>query len=263
MSIAVATEPLIEYPDSDGLPMSDNPLQFDWIAILKWNAAAYFRDDPNVYVAGDHLIYTVEGNNKIRQAPDVYVAFGPAKEKYRGSYKVWQEQDIFPQVIFEIWSPSNTKKGLAKKFKIYQRFGAEEYYIIYPFPPASVEGWLRNGETLVPIPRMNGHVSPRLGFRFELHEDELRLFGPDGQLLQKPDDIAQERKVARREREAADRRSEAADRRREAADRRSEAAEREREAAKLQQELAERERDEIRQRLVEMEAELRRVRSGP
>ena len=35
-----------------------------------------FNDDPNVFVAGDLLWYPVEGNPKVRSAPDAMVAFG-------------------------------------------------------------------------------------------------------------------------------------------------------------------------------------------
>src|SRR5438270_7567894 len=101
--IPPALAPKIQYPDSDGKPMSDNTVQFDWIGLLKWNAEAYTADRPDVFVAGDHLIYAVEGDVKARQAPDVYVAFGRPKHD-RGSYKVWEEDGIFPQVVFEVWS---------------------------------------------------------------------------------------------------------------------------------------------------------------
>src|SRR4029077_417532 len=93
---------LVFYPDSDGLPIADNTLQFAWISLLMWNADAYLRDDPDVFVAGDHLIYPVEGDAKNRQAPDVYVAFGRRKGD-RGSYKVWEEGNVFPQVVIEVW----------------------------------------------------------------------------------------------------------------------------------------------------------------
>ena len=37
MSIAItpSRRPEIEYPDSDGQPMSDNTLQFEWIVTIK------------------------------------------------------------------------------------------------------------------------------------------------------------------------------------------------------------------------------------
>ena len=44
------------------------------------------------------LWYAVEGDNKIRQAPDAMVAFGRPKG-YRGSYRQWEEGGIAPQVV--------------------------------------------------------------------------------------------------------------------------------------------------------------------
>ena len=76
-------------------------------ACIKWNVEAYFRDDPAVSIAGDNLLYPNPTDPTDRQAPDVYVAFGRPKG-YRGSYKLWEEANIFPQVIFEVWSPNNT-----------------------------------------------------------------------------------------------------------------------------------------------------------
>jgi hypothetical protein len=99
VSILTAARKAIHYPESDGEPMADNTLQFKWIAILKWNLEHLFASNPNVFVAGDHLIYPVEGDIATRQAPDVYVAFGPAKGD-RGCCKVFEEGGVFPQPSF-------------------------------------------------------------------------------------------------------------------------------------------------------------------
>lgn len=64
-----------------------------------------------VFVAGDLLWYPVEGNPKITQAPDVMVIFGVPKGD-QGAYKQWEENNIAPQVVFEILSPSNTQKEM-------------------------------------------------------------------------------------------------------------------------------------------------------
>ena len=64
--------PTIFYPESDGLPMAENTVQFDWISLLKWNLDVLFRAREDVFVAGDNFIYPVEGDNKLRLAPDVY-----------------------------------------------------------------------------------------------------------------------------------------------------------------------------------------------
>jgi Uma2 family endonuclease len=188
--------------------MADNTVQFDWISLLKWNAEVYFRDDPSVFVAGDHLIYPVEGNNLIRQAPDVYVAFGRPKRD-RGSYKVFEEGGVFPQVVFEVWSPNNRFEQMQDKFSFYEKYGAEEYYIVYPEFPAHAAGWRREAGKLVPVEQMNGYVSPRLGWRFVLDKGELTVFGPDGRQLRTPVEIAAERDAAEKRAEVERKRAEA------------------------------------------------------
>ena len=197
------------FPDSDGQPMADNTVQFEWIGLLMWNADAYFRDDPNVFVAGDHLIYAVEDENVPGVAPDVYVAFGRPKG-HRGSYKVWEEGGVFPQVIFEVWSPSNHQQQMEDKRDFYGEHGAEEYYVIYPEFPSHVDGWKREGGKFVRVPNMDGFVSLRLGFRFVLKKGALTVFGPDGRQLRKPTEIAAERDQAEKRAEEERRRGEEA-----------------------------------------------------
>ena len=45
----------IIYPDSDGQPMADNTLQFRWITTIKTNLDWLFREQSDVFVAGDLL----------------------------------------------------------------------------------------------------------------------------------------------------------------------------------------------------------------
>ncbi|NEP44014.1 MAG: Uma2 family endonuclease, partial [Okeania sp. SIO2H7] len=104
--LAAETEPEIVYPESDGQPMADNTRQFQWIVTIKENLEILFAEDENVFVAGDLLWYPVEGDNKKRQAPDAMVVFGRPKGD-RGSYQQWKEDNIAPQVVFEILSPGN------------------------------------------------------------------------------------------------------------------------------------------------------------
>ncbi len=129
----------------------------------------------NVFVAGDLLWYPVEGNNKLSQAPDVMAVFGIPKG-YRGSYQQWNENDIAPQVAFEIWSPGNRLTPMMQKFHFYERYGVEEYYLYNP-QTLQLEGWLRVESQLEAIEQMDGWVSPRLGVRFQLSETGLEMFG--------------------------------------------------------------------------------------
>ena len=171
------SEPAIEYSDSDGQPMADNTLQFEWIVTIKGNLDLLFANDLDVFVAGDNLIYPVESKPAVCLAPDVYVAFG-RKKGYRGSYKVWNEGGIFPQVVFEVLSPSNTARELKRKLNFYSEYGAEEYYVLDP-ARVRMEGYVRDSTGLGKVPNMIGFRSPSLGIAFAMQE-EIELRGPDG-----------------------------------------------------------------------------------
>lgn len=168
----------IKYPDNDGQPMSDNTLQFEWIVTLKCNLDALYADDPDVFVAGDLLWYPVEGDNRVRAAPDTMVVIGRPKG-YRGSYMQWRENNIAPQVVFEVLSPGNRYSEMVRKFKFYERHGVEEYYLIDP-DDLIIDGWLRQDDELVPIEQTNGWISPLLSIRFKVSDEELQVCKPDG-----------------------------------------------------------------------------------
>jgi Uma2 family endonuclease len=167
----------VHYPDSDGNRMADNTLQFEWIVTLQGNLDLLFRANPNVFVAGDHLIYPVQGDNTTCHAPDVYVAFGRPKG-HRGSYRVWEEGGTFPQVIFEVWSPGNRPGEMSAKRKFYEKYGAEEYYLLYP-DENRLDAWLRGPHGFREVPDANGFTSPRLGVRFVADGKQLAVFTED------------------------------------------------------------------------------------
>ena len=210
------TQKDIIYPDSDGQPMADNTKQFELIVLIKKNLDLLFANDANVFVAGDLLWYPTEGNNKLRVAPDVMVAFGRPKGD-RGSYQQWKEDNIAPQVVFEILSPGNTTKEMANKYRFYQSYGVEEYYLYDPDSNKLVV-WLRAGDELEAIEQVAGWVSPRLGIRFELSESELKIYRPDGQLFLSYLEVEQQRQQAQERAEQAQKRAEQAQKRAELAE---------------------------------------------
>ena len=176
--MTIAKKNFIVYPDSDGQPMADNTLQFRWIVLLKENLDCIFQDDPNVFVAGDLLWYPVEGHPEIRVAPDAMVVFGRPKGD-RGSYRQWQEDNIPPQVVFEILSPGNRLKEMAKKLDFYEQYGVEEYYIYDP-ERFNFTGYRRIKNQLVMIDSINNWVSPRLQIHFVLQPQGLEIYTPQG-----------------------------------------------------------------------------------
>jgi Uma2 family endonuclease len=184
----------IIYPDSDGQPMADNTKQFELIVLIKKNLDLLFANDPNVFVAGDLLWYPVEGNNKTRIAPDTMVVFGRPKGD-RGSYQQWREDNIPPQVVFEILSPGNTVIEMVKKSKLYERYGVEEYYLYDP-ERSELTGWLRSGSELEEIEEILGWTSPRLGIRFDLSDGELVIYRPDGERFATYFELAQQKEQA-------------------------------------------------------------------
>ena len=98
----------------------------------------------------------------------------------RPSYKQWEEADIAPQVVFEILSPSNDDRELAKKFNFYERYGVEEYYTYNP-ETDKLKIWIRKGKRMRPVIKTDGFISPRTGVRFEFRSDQhMRVVGPDG-----------------------------------------------------------------------------------
>jgi Uma2 family endonuclease len=232
----------IVYPDSDGKPMADNTLQFRWIVTIQGGLDAWFRQDPNVFVAGDLLWYPVEGNNKLSAAPDVMVAFGRPKG-YRGSYRQWEEGGIAPQVVFEILSPTNRPADIIGKFRFYDRYGVEEYYLFDP-ETQRLEGWLRDGDELQEIEHIDGWISPRLGVRFDLSDDELRIFRPDGRPLITYVELATEAEQAYQR----------ADYERQRAEHERQRAEHEQQRAEHEQQRAEQERQRVERLIAQLRA---------
>ncbi len=180
---SIPFEDVEQYPDSDGQPMADNTKQFRWIVVIKENLERMFATNPDVFVAGDLLWYPIEGEPKLRQAPDVLVVFGRPKGD-RGSYQQWQEADVAPQVVFEILSPGNCPGEMLRKLNFYQRYGVEEYYIYDP-DSGELIGLQRLGQSLQLIGNMADWVSPRLNIRFaiegETGADGLTIYRPDGE----------------------------------------------------------------------------------
>jgi len=184
---SLTTEDIL-YPDSDGQPMSDNTLQYQWIVRLASNLK-YLLKDQTAFVAGDLLWYPVrvEKPPVPSQAPDVLVALG-RPDGYRGSYKQWEEANIAPQVVFEILSPSNTAREMIAKQAFYQQYGVLEFYV---YDPERLEFWgqirERCTQDFTPITHLNlPWISPLLGIRFQLFEDGMEVFYPNGDRFEDP-----------------------------------------------------------------------------
>ncbi|MGB3310579.1 MAG: Uma2 family endonuclease [Nodosilinea sp.] len=187
--------PQVLYPDSDGQPMADNTIQYRWIVCLVSNLKRLLKDQ-GVFVAGDLLWYPVQVETPPvpAQAPDVMVVLG-RPDGDRGSYKQWEEDNIAPQVVFEILSPSNTAREMLAKQAFYGKYGVLEMYF---YDPESFDFWglIRSSpeRDFTPIMAMNfPWTSPTLGIRFELFESGLEVFYPNGDRFKDPEQVIEER----------------------------------------------------------------------
>ncbi len=134
-------EKVIEYPETDGLPMEDSTEQYNWIVKIKESFEILYKDNPNVFVAGNLFWYPVKGEPDIKNAPDVLVVFTRPKGD-RSSYKQWEKGNKSVDLVCEIRSPGNTKTEMEEKLDFYNRYGVKEY-VEYGFTKAILKVWSR------------------------------------------------------------------------------------------------------------------------
>ncbi len=168
--------PAITYPERDGKPVAETDVHIEQLLDLRQALDWHFRDNPQVYVSGNLLIYYVEGDPNERIAPDVFVVFGVPKGQRR-VYKVWEEGKG-PDVVFEITSRSTRREDLGEKKLIYADLGVKEYFLFDPLneyltPP--LQGFRLMPEGYVPI-QADPLVSEVLGLALQVEGGRLRLY---------------------------------------------------------------------------------------
>jgi Uma2 family endonuclease len=198
--IQAATRAELLYPDTDGNPMADNTKQYRWIVRLVSNLRQLLQEQ-TAFVAGDLLWYPVKVDAPPvpAQAPDAMVVLGRPDDD-RGSYKQWEEDNVAPQVVFEIISPSNSATEISQKQAFYDRYGVLE---IFFYDPDDFEFWgltrQQPNERPLLLTRLNlPWTSPTLGIKFDMFEDGLALFYPDGERFKDPEELFQERNQTQR-----------------------------------------------------------------
>ena len=170
----------IYYPESDGKPMAETDLHAQLIIDLRFALKEFFRDDPDLYVSGNLLLYYVEGDPRKSVAPDVFVVRGAGKRPRR-VYKLWEEK-LPPNVVFEISSSETWKEDLQRKWQLYAQIGVKEYFIFDPeytyLKEPLLAYRLKKGQ-LAQLKVVGGRVhSAELGLDVIDTGETLRLFDP-------------------------------------------------------------------------------------
>jgi Uma2 family endonuclease len=200
MDHITTTATQIHYPESDGKPMGETDVHIDALIYLREALRDYFRDDPQMYVAGNMFLYYEEGNPSACVAPDVFVVQGVAKGERR-TYRLWEEGQP-PAVVFEITSRGSRLEDLGTKRAVYAMLGVLEYFLYDPLgeylrPP--LQGYrLEEGEfQRLPHGVAGGFTSQTLGLELRLEHDRLRVFNPtSGERLLTPAEALLARRIA-------------------------------------------------------------------
>jgi Uma2 family endonuclease len=168
-----------KYPSTDGEPMAVSTLHFEWLVTIKENLEI-LTQEKNIFVAGDLLWYPVKGKVDICKAPDVMVAIGRPKGD-RLSYLQWLEDDVAPQVVFEVYSKSNRRrKNKEDLLDFYEKYGVEEFYSYDPELNKFVV-YIRQDNQLVPLEGLQKWVSPLLKIQFNWSGLAFEILHPDGE----------------------------------------------------------------------------------
>ena len=173
----------IDYPTTDGKPMAETPLHMRVMWDLIQMLIAWFSSDSMVYVWGNMFLYYEEGDASKNVSPDVMVIKGVAKDKFRDTFKVWEEGGKTPNAIIEVTSKSTSENDEVDKFHLYQDvLRVEEYFLFDPraeYLKPPLKGFRLVKGKYQPIKAVSGRLPSKvLGLHLERNGQELRLYDP-------------------------------------------------------------------------------------
>lgn len=200
MDVITTAVQQVHYPETDGKPMAETDGHIDALIYLREALKDSFREEPQVYVAGNMLLYYEEGNPAACVAPDVFVVQGVAKRERR-IYRLWEEGQA-SAVVFEITSRGTRLEDLGTKRAVYGMLGVREYFLYDPLgeylqPP--LQGYrLQEGEYQRLWPGGEGELpSQVLGLELRLEGGRLRVVNPvTGERLLTPAEAQAARRAA-------------------------------------------------------------------
>jgi Uma2 family endonuclease len=173
----------IDYPTSDGQPMAETPLHMRILINLIETLVAWFAGDSMVYVWGNMFLYYEEGDAGKNVSPDVMVIKGVPKDKFRDTFKVWEEGGKTPNAIIEVTSKTTRENDEVDKFYLYQDIlRVEEYFLFDPradYLKPPLKGYRLVKGKYQPIKAVAGRLPSKvLGLHLERNGQELRFYDP-------------------------------------------------------------------------------------
>jgi Uma2 family endonuclease len=200
-------EPSNGYPDT--LPEEQCMPNPGWHAFLlglvlqalRW----HFREEENVSIEGDMLIFYEGGRHDLSVAPDVFIVRGPER-RWRRNWLTWQEGT--PQLVIELVSESTRARDTGEKFRLYRDvLKVSEYFLFDPeghLLRPRLQGFRLTGGEYAPIEPVEGRLPSKfLGLHLEQHGDELRFWDPTDGVWVPTDAERASAELARADQEAA------------------------------------------------------------
>jgi Uma2 family endonuclease len=198
-------------PDEITLPTNlysdEPPLETDFhreqidllIRLLKY----WWKDRPDFYISGNLTVYYNAQQLKKRdfRGPDIFIVLG-AEKRDRRSWAIWEEGGKYPNVVIELLSSSTASVDKGDKKDLYQDvWRVPDYFWFHPETMEFAGFHLVNGRYEPIAPTEDGKLwSEQLGLYLGIHEQQLRWFTEQGQLIPLPEE--QERQAKEQERQA-------------------------------------------------------------
>lgn len=172
-------------------PELESDLHREQINLLVRLLKYYWRDRQDVYVTGSLTVYYNPDKltNRDFRGPDVFVAMG-AEKRDRKSWVLWNEGNKYPNLVIELLSDSTAKVDRSTKKLLYQDLWRLPNY--FWFDPDSLEfaGFkLVDGLYQAIAPNEQGMLwSDQLELYLGIHENQLRCFTADGEMIPLPEE---------------------------------------------------------------------------
>ena len=202
--------PEVEPPPTD-LPSDDgDKTESPWHAlgalliVASYVAARGGRRDDFFIGANMFLYYSMrQVRNRDYRGPDAFIVKGVEGTRPRDSWIVWEEDGRYPDVLFELLSPSTEAADLSTKKDLYEQvFHTPEYFCIAP-DVQRLLGFRLQGRRYAPIaPDARGFLfseelgmwlGPWTGPYLGEHRTWPRFYDGDGKLILLPDEAEKRR----------------------------------------------------------------------
>jgi Uma2 family endonuclease len=193
----------------DGEPLETNRHRIAMNVLIDSTLQA-LKQRSDFFAGGNMFVYYSrdQAMNRDSRGPNFFVALDVDGSRERQGWVVWEENGRYPDVIVELLSSSTAAVDRSVKKTLYERtFRTPDYFIFDPFDPNSLQGWhLEPGRGYQPLqPNDRGWLwCETLQLWLGIWEGSirrepptgtchwLRLYDASGNLVQLPEEIAQQ-----------------------------------------------------------------------